>query len=118
MDKIQYIGLSEIEKVDQAVVKKIVSEYYPRVQQKLHNDTSLVVHIKQYSKGGHRPKHSIHLRALAPTRMFETNKTHEWDISKSMHHAFDDLLREIEHSFKEKKGWKNSVREWLIGRKQ
>ncbi|MBW2964734.1 hypothetical protein KY363_04705 [Candidatus Woesearchaeota archaeon] len=114
MEQVQYIGLKDLEHVDQLVVEKIVAEYFPRIKRKLHNETSLVVHLKSYSKGGHRPKYSIHIRAIAPTRSFETNKTHEWDVSNSMHHAFDDLMRQIEHGFHDQKG-KGGVREWFRG---
>ncbi|MBN1543950.1 hypothetical protein JW898_00645 [Candidatus Woesearchaeota archaeon] len=99
MDEIQFIGLKELEEVDQEMVRKITAEYYPKIQRQIKNITSLVVHIKQYSKGGHRPKYSMHVRAVAPTKILETQKTSEWDLSKALHNAFDDLEREIQHHF-------------------
>ncbi|MFC1753253.1 hypothetical protein ACFL96_07655 [Thermoproteota archaeon] len=98
---IQYIGLNDLDPVDQEMVKKLVDEYSYKVKRVLHNVTSLVLHIKRHSKGGNRDRIEISLRALAPTRIFEVGKTEDWDLARAVHKAFKDILREIEHEYKQ-----------------
>jgi hypothetical protein len=100
VEQIQFIGLNDIEEVDQEMVKKLASECYGKIRRSLHNITSLVIHIKSHSKGGARPKYSLHIRAVAPTRIFET-ETSDWDLARALHKVFDDILREIQHAFHE-----------------
>ena len=99
MEPIQFIGLNELEKVDQDMVKTLVNQYYPKIQRSLKNVTSLVIHIKTYKKEGHRHKYSLHLRAIAPTKIFESSKAADWDLASSIHKSFKDILREIEHTY-------------------
>ncbi|MFQ5474630.1 MAG: hypothetical protein ACE5DM_02220 [Candidatus Nanoarchaeia archaeon] len=96
---VQYIGLTELERVEQEMVLKLVEEYSYKVRRALHNITNLCVHIKQHSKGGKRERLEIMLRAIAPTRIFEV-KTEDWDLARAIHKAFKDLVGEIEHNFK------------------
>ncbi|MBW2967862.1 hypothetical protein KY362_05230 [Candidatus Woesearchaeota archaeon] len=100
MEKIQYKGLSELEDVDQAMVRTLTEEYYPKIQRELKNVTSLVVHIKGSSKGGHRTRYELGVRAEAPTRIFESH-TEEWDLARGLHKVFKDIEREIQHHFKD-----------------
>lgn len=96
---IQFIGVKELEKPEADIVRKLATEYHDKIKISLNNLTSLVVHIKQYSKGGKQRKYSIHLRAIAPTRIFESTES-DWDLAKTLHSAFKDIERQIEHSFK------------------
>ena len=108
MEPIQFIGLNELEKVDQDMVQTITTEYYDKIQRALKNLTSLVIHIKPYKKEGHRHKYSIHIRAVAPTRIFESSKSPEtatWDLASALHNAFKNLEREIQHAFHDEKGF-------------
>ncbi|MBI4739741.1 hypothetical protein HY772_09480 [Candidatus Woesearchaeota archaeon] len=111
---IQFVGLSDLDLVDQEMVRKIIFEQYPKVKRRLHNLTSLVVHIKSYGKGGARPKYSFHMRAIAPTRMFESSKAVAWDLATSVHKAFDDLNNQIEHVFKQEHGIKHGPKSALV----
>ncbi len=114
MEKIQFIGLKELDDVDKEMVKKLCAEYYPKISRALKNIESLVVHIKPYSKGGARPKYSMHIRAIAATRIFETDKVAEWDLSKAMRMSFDDLEKELRHAFHEEKVPRKDERGSLI----
>jgi hypothetical protein len=109
MEPIQFIGLNKLEKVDQDMVQKLATEYYGKIQRELKNLTSLVIHIKDYGKGGHRQKYSVHIRAVAPTRIFESAKgkqAADWDLASSLHGAFKNLERQIQHAFHGERGWK------------
>jgi len=102
MEKIQFIGMDELEDVDKDMVQTITSEYYDKIQRALKNETSLVVHIKTAEKEGHRHRYEVTVRAEAPTRMFESSKGRtntDWDLAAALHNAFKNLEREIQHAF-------------------
>jgi hypothetical protein len=103
MEQIQFIDLKKLEPEQQAVVQQLSTEYYGKIKRELNNLTTLIVHIKEYKKGH---KFSIHVRAEAPTRIFESTKAADWDLARTMHKAFKDLEREIQHVFHKDKGWK------------
>lgn len=96
---IQFIGVSKMETEDQLLVKELAEEYYPKIQRELNNMVSLVVHVKEYSKEGSKIKYALHTRALAPTRIFESCKSHDFDLSRALHKSFKDLLTQIQHAF-------------------
>jgi hypothetical protein len=117
MATIQYIGLKGMEPVDQAMVKKIVVEESLRIERALKNLETLVVHIKPYSKGGARPKYSVHVRAVAPTKVFESAKSRQaahWDISSAIRSAFDNIEREVQHAFHGEKRPREVLRGGLV----
>lgn len=104
MEKIQFIGLKELEKVDQEMVRTLAAEYYGKIQRELKNITSLVVHLKRQKEEGHRHRFEVTVRAVAPTRVFESHKSPEaakWDLASAMHNAFKGLERQIQHAFKD-----------------
>ncbi|MBW2997585.1 hypothetical protein KY349_04560 [Candidatus Woesearchaeota archaeon] len=109
MEPIQFIGLNELEDVDQQMVQTLATQYYDKIQRALKNLTSLVIHIKRYEKEGHRQKYSIHVRVIAPTKVFESSKSPEaatWDLASALHNAFKNLVRQIQHEFHGERGWK------------
>jgi hypothetical protein len=99
MDNIRFIGLAAIDDEAQSLLKGIVEEYYPKIKRALKNEVQLVVHVKAHTKGGARPKFSLHVRAEAPTRIFESSKNAEWDLSKAAHESMEDIIKEIQHAF-------------------
>lgn len=101
MEPIQFIGVNELDEPQKALVNKLSTEYYDKIQRSLKNLTSLVIHVKQYEKEGKKSKFSIHIRAIAPTRIFESTKASDWDLTRTLHKAFKDLERQIEHVIKQ-----------------
>ena len=53
---------------------------------------------KEYDKSGHASKYSITMKAMAPTKIFEVDKT-DWDLARVLHKAFKALENEIKHYF-------------------
>ena len=100
MADIEYKGISGLEPEDRDMIKGLAEEYYPKIQRELKNVTKLVVHIKSSSKGGHRIRYHINVRAEAPTRIFESS-SEEWDLAKGLHEAFKEVKREIQHHFRD-----------------
>lgn len=93
---VQFIGVRDLEPQDQLAVTRLSEEYYPKIKRQLKNLMSLVVHVKKYEKGG-STKFAIHARVIAPTRIFESCKTHDFDLARALHKSFKDLLSEIRH---------------------
>ena len=95
---IQFIGVNELEDADQAVVNKLSTEYYEKIKRSLNNLTSMTVHIKTYKdEGGNRLKYSMHTKVIAPTHIFDSEKTSDWDLARALHKTFKDLESQIEH---------------------
>lgn len=97
---IQYIGIKELTPVERAKLDKLSSEYYPKIQRILRNMISLVVHVKIYQNAGKgkiespeskRRKFGVHVRAIAPTRIFASTKAHDWDLVTALHKSFREI---------------------------
>ncbi len=99
MEEIKFVGLKELSEDDQSKVQKLCTEYYGKIRRMLKNQVSITVQFKQYDKEGNRTKYSINIKASAPTRIFTSNKEADWDVSKALHKAFEDLETQIEHTF-------------------
>lgn len=98
MEDIQFIGLNELENVDQTMVKTLAAEYYDKIKRALNNETSLVIHIKAAAKEGARHRYDVKVRVQAPTKIFESS-SEEWDLATAVHGSCKDLLTQIKHTF-------------------
>ncbi len=96
MEQIQYTGLDNIEEGQRRTLDKLSAEYYDKIQRSLQNMTSLQIHIKTYKKQG-KPKYSIHVKAVAPTKIFVSTKAHDWHFNNCLHMAFKDIQAQINH---------------------
>ncbi|MBU0536659.1 MAG: hypothetical protein KKE20_06855 [Nanoarchaeota archaeon] len=99
MEEIQFKGVSELSKEEKEIVNKLSTEYYAKIKRKLHNDTSLQLHIKAHSKGGERKKYSAHLRVIAPTKTLES-KEDDWDLARTLHKVYKNMETEVNKTFK------------------
>ncbi len=70
MEQIQIIGMKELDDMEIDAISRIANKYYPKMQRELRNELSLVIHVKDYKKGGKYWTYSVHVRAIAPTRIF------------------------------------------------
>ena len=96
---IQFVGFKDLTPEEQLEVNKLCLEYYPKIQRKLKNVEGLTVHVKVYGNKGGKKKFSLHIRCHAPTKLFESCKTHDYDLARALHKSFEDLIRQIEHVF-------------------
>ena len=48
---IQFIGVKDLEPMEQEEVQRLTTESYPKIKRALKNITSLKVHVKTYKKG-------------------------------------------------------------------
>ena len=98
MDNVQFIGLRQLDEIQQQEVRGLVGEYFPKIERKFKN-AQLVVHVKLYSKGG-KPKYAIHIKAISGKILFESSHAHAYELAKSFHMAFNDVLKQILHKFR------------------
>lgn len=98
MEQIQFKGLKELEDVDQEMVKKLAEEYYGKIKRELHNELTLVIHIKTSSKEGHRHRYEVKVRAECPSKIFESH-AEEWDLATGIHGPLKDLKTQVQHTF-------------------
>ena len=92
------IGIDQLDDIEKATLNKLAKEYHDKIERELKNATSVVVHIKQHTKGGKRKKSDIRVKVVAPTRIFESQES-EWDLAKALHKAFINVIKEIQHTF-------------------
>ncbi|MBI4016950.1 MAG: hypothetical protein HY363_04630 [Candidatus Aenigmarchaeota archaeon] len=96
---IQFVGLNELSAEEQQIVKDITTPAFEKIQRDLKTLAKMVVHIKTYEHEGSRKKYSLHVRLNAHTRVFESCKSHDWDLSRALHKAMDDLKHQVIHAF-------------------
>ena len=98
MEPIQITGIKDLDEMEIESVNRLANRYYPKIQREIKNITSLTVHIKSYEKQGREKKYSVHVKVIAPTRIFVSTKTSDWDLEKALHQSFRDVIREMQHS--------------------
>jgi hypothetical protein len=99
---IQFTGVAELSEPDQGMVNKISTEYYQKIKMSMKNLTSVSLHLKTIDKGG-KKQYEIMLKVMAPTHVIEASNSKDqdkWDLSRSLHKAYKNLLREIEHKLR------------------
>jgi len=96
---IQFVGVHDLDPDEQMLVNKIATENYEKIKRELHNVTNMVVHIKCYEKEGGKKKYSLHVRAIYPSRVIESCKSHDFDLARALHKSFDDIKEQIKHHF-------------------
>jgi ribosome-associated translation inhibitor RaiA len=99
-DLIQFMGLNDIDPVEQDMIKKLSEEYFGKIKRGLKNILTLTVHIKKSNKGGKQSHYTIKVMAEAPTHIFESTEE-DWDLSRVTHKAFKSIEHQIEHKFKD-----------------
>ena len=99
MEPIQVIGGELLDDTEKAITNDLMKEYYPKITRQLKNITSITVHVKAHSKGGKRKKYDIRVKAIAPTRPFEAQES-DWDLARTLHRVFRNIIREIQHKFR------------------
>lgn len=99
-ETLQFVGMNELTIEEQEAVNEISTKEFEKVKRELKNNVSIVVHIKCYKKEGGKDKYSLHIRVLAPTKIIESCKSHDWDLTRALHKSFEDIHNQIAHTFK------------------
>ncbi|MEM4263758.1 MAG: hypothetical protein QW666_02580 [Candidatus Woesearchaeota archaeon] len=96
---VQFVGVSELEPMEQQTVQLLSTENYEKIKRAMKNITNLVIHVKKYEKGGERKKYSIHVRAICPTAAIESCNADDFELPRALHKAFTDIKEQIKHKF-------------------
>ena len=96
-DEIKYVGLNDLNQIEQDSVHKLASEYFPKMKRGTSDLVSMKVHIKTHNEQGTRKTHSIHVQITTPNHKFTSTKAVDWDISRTMHKACKDCEAQIKH---------------------
>ena len=105
---IQFVGMDALNEEEKQVANALATEYYDKIKRGLNNFTSLMIHIKVYSKKAdnkdkenhkHSRKYSIRVRVVAPTVSFDSTHAHDWDLARTFHTAFKEVESQIRHRF-------------------
>lgn len=98
---IQFIGLKDLEPEEQANVSRLATQYYEKIDRFANNLQGMTVHIKTYEKEGTKKKFSIHIRLKVPSKAtIECDKTHDFDLVRALHKAFNDIIEQTKHYFR------------------
>ncbi len=98
---IQFIGLNELKLSagQKAALEKIASNEAFKLQRELHNEFSLVMHIKDNSKEGRRNKYSVHLRIEFPGQII-TCAQDDWDFERALRKTFNNAKNSLKQKFR------------------
>lgn len=96
-DMIQFVGLKDLEPMEQELVQRISTENFEKIKRMLSNITKLKIQIKTHKKQGKRKKYSIHLQARVPGGPLDVDKSQDYDLARAIHKGFADIKGMIEH---------------------
>ena len=97
MEPIQIVGIKELDDKERSTVNKLANRYYEKIIRDINNEGSITIVIKTHGKGGKQRKYGVHIKLSAPTRIFESTKAIDWDLARTMHKAFNDMEKQIQH---------------------
>jgi hypothetical protein len=99
-EMIQFVGVNELAPEEQELVSRLSTESYEKFTRLIRNIEQMVVHIKSYESEGGKKKFALHIRIKVPTKeIIESCKSHDFDLARALHKAFDDIRVQIEHKF-------------------
>jgi ribosome-associated translation inhibitor RaiA len=99
-EQVQFVGVNELSPEEQALVSRLSTEHYEKLQRTLKTIENMTVHVKHYEKTGGKRKFSLHVRIKAPTKaVIESCTSDDFDLARALHKAFEDLKTQVEHRF-------------------
>lgn len=96
---IQFIGVKDLEPMEQEAVQRLTTENYQKIKRDLKNITSMKVHVKVYKKEGEQKKFALHVQAIFPGGTVESNKANDFELARAIHKAFNDIRERVHHKF-------------------
>ena len=100
---IRFVGLSELDwnSYEKKALKKIASNESFKLQRFVKNDNfGLVIHLKEYQKGGSRSKISVHMRLEFPGKMVMVSQD-DWDWRTAVRKTFVNAENKLRKQFEE-----------------
>ena len=105
---IKFVGLNnlQLEAYQKYNIKKIASNESFKLQRQIHNDFSLVIHLKAYDKDGTRQKYAVNLRVEFPGQIVAVSQD-DWDLETALRKTFDNAKNKFKKSFRGNSSRKN-----------
>ncbi|MBT6774689.1 CBS domain-containing protein [Candidatus Woesearchaeota archaeon] len=102
---IKFVGLNDtkLNPYQKYTVKKIASNEAFKLQRKINNEMNLVIHLKDYDKGG-KQKFSIHLRIETPGQMISSEQ-HDWELETALRKVFNNAKNSVKKKFRGDSSW-------------
>ncbi len=98
---LQFVGLKKLTPDEQAIVHKLSTAYFEKVKRAAKNLTNIKVHLKCYQKEGGKKKYSVHVHVFLPSSaMIESCKSHDYELQKTIHAAFQDVQEQLKHKLR------------------
>jgi len=108
MEPIQIVGIKELDDQETSIINKLSNEYYEKISRSLKGETSIVIHIKTHKTTGKRKKYDLRIRVNNPSVLFESGSTTDWDLPRTLHKAFKDVERGIQHKLRTDSSYRKS----------
>src|SRR3989344_3290241 len=104
---IRFVGLNDVGLLahQKSSVQKIASNEAFKLQREIQDDFSMVVHLKEHSKGDRERKYSISLRVDAPGQSI-TVTDYDWRIETAIHKIFENAKNALKRKLKGEKSRK------------
>ena len=101
---IQFIGLNQVdlEPYQKYNVQKIASNEAMKLQRKIKNEFTLVLHLKEYAKPGKQEKqhkYSVHLRIEYPGKIVTVSQD-DWDLETALRMTFANAQNAVGNKFR------------------
>ena len=106
-EMIKFIGLKELDPLDQQYAHQLATEYYEKISRGFKEPITLFIHIKKHKQAGKgkreegkRVKYSVHSRVRGPTRaIIESCRAHDWEFARALHKTLRDLKARIKNIY-------------------
>ena len=90
MNRVEFIGLKELDEFDQKRIQEIVKKEISRLDYLFDKINAVRIHFKKHSHEGNKHKYSTHILIDSPGHpMAVTKHTEDWDAVNSLHKALD-----------------------------
>ncbi len=101
---IRFVGLNDVGLLayQKEAVQKIASNEAFKLQREIQDQFSMVVHIKEYSKGDRERKYSVSLRVDAPGQSITVSQF-DWRIETALRKTFDNAKNALKRKLKMEK---------------
>ncbi len=106
---IKFVGLNNVnlETHQKYNLRKIAGNEAFKLQRKINNEFSLIIHIKEYEKDGHKQKYSVHLKIDYPGQVISTNQE-DWDVETALRKTFNNAKNNVKSKFRGDSSWDKS----------
>ncbi len=105
LQNIKYKGINELD-VSEATLEKaknIISQYSEKIGYLVKNEYEVIVHFKEYEKGGTKQKFSVNVRVNFPGGTIGSDRGHGWDLTNALHDAFTAIENQLRNKWRDDK---------------